>query len=94
MPTLSRTYPLAEVGEAVRALQLGRSVGKTSVLCLAPSEGSGVADPAARERVGEARLRLVRDQLHALAPIDRLPRTTGLFWVTVDDSSPLQKFDG
>jgi crotonyl-CoA reductase len=83
VPTLSRTYPLAEVGEAVRALQLGRGVGKTSVLCLAPSEDSGVADPAARERVGEARLRLVRDRLHALAPIDGLPRTTGFFWVTV-----------
>ncbi len=60
-PILSRAYPLAQVGEAVRALQQGRGVGKTSVLCLAPSEGSGVTDPAARERVGQARLNLFKD---------------------------------
>jgi crotonyl-CoA reductase len=61
-PTLSRTYSLDEVGEAARALQQGNSVGKTSVLCLAPSEGLGVTDQAARARIGVARLRLFHDR--------------------------------
>jgi crotonyl-CoA reductase len=69
VPTLSRTYPLADVGDAARALQQGHSVGKTSVLCLAPREGLGVTDPAARDRVGEDRLRLFRaaDQAQIVA---------------------------
>ncbi|MGE5286673.1 MAG: crotonyl-CoA carboxylase/reductase [Micromonosporaceae bacterium] len=60
-PTLSRVYPLADVGEATRAVQLNKHIGKTSVLCLAPGEGLGVEDPAARERIGERRLRLFRE---------------------------------
>jgi crotonyl-CoA reductase len=62
VPTLSSVYPLAEVGEATRAVQQGRHVGKTAVLCLAPGEGLGVEDAAGRERAGgESRLRLFRD---------------------------------
>ena len=60
VPTLSSVYPLSQVGEATRGVQRGRHVGKTAVLCLAPREGLGVQDPAARERVGEDRLRLFR----------------------------------
>jgi crotonyl-CoA reductase len=60
VPTLSSVYPLSQVGEATRSVQRGRHVGKTAVLCLAPREGLGVQDPAARERVGEDRLRLFR----------------------------------
>jgi crotonyl-CoA reductase len=71
-PILSRTYPLAEVGAAARALQQGRSIGKISLLCLAPSEGLGITDPGLRDRVGEARLRLFRDRLPAY-PLTRLP---------------------
>jgi crotonyl-CoA reductase len=61
VPTLSSVYPLSEVGEATRAVQQGRHVGKTAVLCLAPREGLGVEDPAMRERAGESRLRLFRE---------------------------------
>jgi len=61
-PTLSRVYPLAEVGEAARAVQQGMHPGKTSVLCLAPSEGLGVEDTSTRLRVGEERLKLFRDR--------------------------------
>jgi hypothetical protein len=32
------------------------------VLCLAPREGLGVADPQLRQQVGERRLRLFRDR--------------------------------
>ena len=60
-PTLSRVYPLAEVAEATRAVQLNQHVGKAAVLCLASREGLGVADPALRQRVGEDRLRLFRE---------------------------------
>ena len=60
-PTISCVYPLAEVGEATRAVQLNRHIGKTSVLCLAQDEGLGIEDPAARERIGEHRLRLFRE---------------------------------
>lgn len=61
-PTLSRTYSLGEVSEAARALQQGRSVGKTSVLCLAPSEGLGITDKTTRARIGESKLRLFHDR--------------------------------
>jgi len=61
VPTLSSVYPLSEVGEATRAVQQGRNVGKTAVLCLAPREGLGVEDPATREQAGESRLRLFRE---------------------------------
>jgi crotonyl-CoA reductase len=61
VPTLSRVYPLTGVGEATRAVQLNKHVGKTSVLCLAPAEGLGIEDPAARERIGERRLRMFRE---------------------------------
>ncbi|WP_432969522.1 crotonyl-CoA carboxylase/reductase [Dactylosporangium sp. CA-233914] len=49
-PTLSAVYPLGEVGTAVRAVHANRHTGKVGVLCLAPSEGLGVTDPALRAR--------------------------------------------
>jgi len=60
VPTLSRTYDLADVGEAVRAVQLNRHVGKVAVRCLAEADGLGVDDPELRARVGEERLGLFR----------------------------------
>lgn len=55
-PVLSRTYPLAEVGEAARLVQTNQHLGKVGVLCLAPEEGMGVTDPGLRERIGEQKL--------------------------------------
>jgi crotonyl-CoA reductase len=60
VPVLSAVYPLDEVGEATRAVQQGRHAGKTGILCLAPREGLGIEDQAARDRIGEGRLRLFR----------------------------------
>jgi crotonyl-CoA reductase len=60
VPTLSRVYPLAEAAEATRTVQLGSHVGKVGVRCLAPADGLGVDDPAARAAVGEDRLELFR----------------------------------
>ncbi|GAA0633039.1 crotonyl-CoA carboxylase/reductase [Sporichthya brevicatena] len=49
-PTLSKTYALADTGQA--ALDVHRNVhqGKVGVLCLAPSEGLGVANPEKRAK--------------------------------------------
>lgn len=59
-PTLSATYPLAEVGRAAAEMAANRHHGKLGVLCLAPTAGLGVDDPGLRARVGEARLGLFR----------------------------------
>jgi crotonyl-CoA reductase len=61
VPALTNVYPLEEVGEAARAVQLNRHVGKVGVLCLAEREGLGVEDPELRASIGEERLKLFRD---------------------------------
>lgn len=63
-PILSEVYPLADIGEAARLVQLNQHTGKVGVLCLAPEEGLGVTDPALREKIGAARLNPLRE-LHA-----------------------------
>lgn len=60
VPALSRVYPLAEVGQATREVQLGRHIGKVGVLCVAEREGLGVEDTDMREKCGEERLSLFR----------------------------------
>jgi crotonyl-CoA reductase len=49
-PTLSRTYPLAETGQAAYDVHLNSHQGKVGVLCLAPTEGLGVRDEELRAR--------------------------------------------
>jgi crotonyl-CoA reductase len=49
-PTLSKTYPLEETGQAAYDVHRNLHQGKVGVLCLAPSEGLGVRDLAMRER--------------------------------------------
>jgi crotonyl-CoA reductase len=49
-PTLSRTYPLDEVGQAALDVHHNLHQGKVGVLCLAPQEGLGVTDGELRER--------------------------------------------
>ncbi len=49
-PTLSRTYPLEETGQAAYDVHRNLHQGKVGVLCLAPREGLGVRDPEMRER--------------------------------------------
>ncbi|EST34209.1 crotonyl-CoA carboxylase/reductase [Streptomyces roseochromogenus] len=53
-PTLSRSYPLTQVGEAVSLVHAGRHHGKVGVLCLAPREGLGVRDEELRARHADA----------------------------------------
>ncbi|MCX4902877.1 crotonyl-CoA carboxylase/reductase [Streptomyces sp. NBC_00878] len=60
MPALSTLYPLDEVGEATRLVQLNEHIGKVGVLCLAPEPGLGVTDPELRARIGEERLNPLR----------------------------------
>jgi crotonyl-CoA reductase len=47
-PTLSKTLPLAETGQAAYEVHRNLHQGKVGVLCLAPEEGLGVRDPALR----------------------------------------------
>lgn len=61
VPMLSTVYPLAQAGEAARLVQTNAHIGKVGVLCMAPEEGLGVADPLLRERLGEDHLHLVRN---------------------------------
>jgi crotonyl-CoA reductase len=49
-PTLSRTYPLAQTGEAACDVHRNLHQGKVGVLCLAPTEGLGVRAPEKREQ--------------------------------------------
>ncbi|HEV7936668.1 MAG TPA: crotonyl-CoA carboxylase/reductase [Solirubrobacteraceae bacterium] len=62
VPALSKVYPLVEVGEAAREVQLNRHVGKIGVLCLAEREGLGVEDPELRAMIGDRRLGLFRER--------------------------------
>ncbi|HET7432921.1 MAG TPA: crotonyl-CoA carboxylase/reductase [Nocardioides sp.] len=49
-PTLSRCYPLDEVGQAALDVHHNLHQGKVGVLCLAPEEGLGVRDPELRAK--------------------------------------------
>ncbi|MFF1307341.1 crotonyl-CoA carboxylase/reductase [Streptomyces sp. NPDC058307] len=49
-PSLSRTYPLEQVGLATEAVHGNRHQGKVGVLCLAATEGTGVDAPEFRAR--------------------------------------------
>lgn len=51
---LSHLYPLTEVGEAARKVQVNEHIGKVGVLCLAPEPGLGITDSEARARAGTA----------------------------------------
>ena len=64
-PLLSDVYPLTEVGAATRAVHRNEAEGKIGVLCLAPQEGLGIADPEKRARIGEDRITLFRRHARA-----------------------------
>jgi len=49
-PTLSRTYPLEQTGQAAYDVHRNLHQGKVGVLCLSPQEGLGVRDEAMRGR--------------------------------------------
>jgi crotonyl-CoA reductase len=49
-PTLSKSYPMEQAGEAANDVHRNLHQGKVGVLCLAPEEGLGVRDLAKRER--------------------------------------------
>jgi crotonyl-CoA reductase len=65
VPTLSKVFPLEQVGEAARMVQINRHVGKIGVLCLAEREGLGIEDQDMRASLGEERLNLFRDSVQA-----------------------------
>ena len=59
-PILSTVYPLDQVGEAAYQVHHNLHEGKIGVLCLAPEEGMGIADPEFRATVGEDRITAFR----------------------------------
>jgi crotonyl-CoA reductase len=60
-PTLSKTYPLAQTGQAAYEVHKNAHQGKVGVLCLAPSEGLGVRDAVKRAKHIDA-INRFRDQ--------------------------------
>jgi crotonyl-CoA reductase len=48
-PTLSKTYSLADTGQATYDVHKNLHQGKVGVLCLAPEEGLGVREGAGQE---------------------------------------------
>ncbi len=52
-PTLSKTFPLEESGEAALSVHRNEHEGKVGILCLAPKEGLGVRDHELREKVAD-----------------------------------------
>ena len=56
-PTLSRSYPLDETGQAAYDVHQNRHQGKIGVLCLAPAEGLGIRDPDFRAKHEQAIMR-------------------------------------
>jgi crotonyl-CoA reductase len=53
-PTLSKSYPLDQTGQAAWEVHRNAHQGKVGVLCLAPTEGLGVRDEALRARHEQA----------------------------------------
>ncbi len=49
-PTLSKAYPMEQVGQAAYDVHANLHQGKVGVLCLAPEEGLGVRDPEMRAK--------------------------------------------
>jgi crotonyl-CoA reductase len=49
-PTLSRAYPLHDIGQAAYDVHQNLHQGKVGVLCLAPTEGLGIRDPHKRSQ--------------------------------------------
>ena len=49
-PTLSKTYPLEQSGQATYEVHRNAHQGKVGVRCLAPVDGLGIRDPQTRDR--------------------------------------------
>ena len=49
-PTLSKTFPLEQTGQAAFEVHSNAHQGKVGVLCLAPEEGLGIRDPELRAK--------------------------------------------
>jgi crotonyl-CoA reductase len=60
-PTLSKTYPLEEVGQAALDVHRNAHQGKVGVLALAPEAGLGVTNPQKRATL-EAAINRFRNQ--------------------------------
>jgi crotonyl-CoA reductase len=62
-PILSKTFALADTGEAANQVHHNQHEGKLGILCLAPEAGMGITNPEKREKIGEDKITLF--QRHA-----------------------------
>ncbi|HAX04242.1 MAG TPA: crotonyl-CoA carboxylase/reductase, partial [Acidimicrobiaceae bacterium] len=65
-PILSKTFSLAETGEAALQVHHNQHEGKLGVLCLAPEPGMGITNPEKREAVGEDKITLFQRHAQSL----------------------------
>ena len=65
-PTLSKTFPLVDVGEAAYQVHHNQHEGKLGVLCLAPEAGLGISNPEKREAIGENKITLFQRHTESL----------------------------
>lgn len=61
-PTLSRVFHLRDGAEAFHMLHKGTHIGKLGFLNIAPEENLGIRNKELRERLGEERINLLRQQ--------------------------------
>lgn len=61
-PTLSRVFPLRDGPEAFHMLHQGTHDGSSGFLNIAPEENMGIRDYALRERLGESRINMFRQE--------------------------------
>ena len=59
-PMLSKVFTLDDTGEAAFQVHKNMHEGKLGILCMAPEEGLGIANPEFREEVGEDKITLAR----------------------------------
>lgn len=59
-PVLSQVFTLENTGEAAYQVHHNLHEGKIGILCLAPSEGMGIDNPALRAKIGEKKISLFR----------------------------------
>jgi crotonyl-CoA reductase len=65
-PILSKTFDLAEVGEAAYQVHHNLHEGKLGVLCLASGQGQGITDLDKRASIGEDKITLFQRHARSL----------------------------
>jgi crotonyl-CoA reductase len=65
-PILSKTFTLANTGEAANQVHHNLHEGKLGILCLAPEAGEGITNLEKRESIGENKITLFSRHAEAI----------------------------